>query len=271
MSTPQKPHPTLTRYYRRDEERRTFVTALFDAGARHYDHLCGVMSLGSGQWYRRWTLGRMGLKPGMTLLDVATGTGLVARAAVRILKDPRAVVGLDPSAGMLREARKSVAVPLVQGQVEELPFGAARFDFLTIGYALRHAADLAIAFRECRRVLKPGGRILILEISQPVSRGRRGLLRVYLTRILPSIMTLTTRSRHASLLSRYYWDTIAACVAPEAIMDALRESGFVDVRRRVFGGLLSEYTALRPGGNDDSADGHLRRLDATKPVAAEKA
>ena len=270
MTSRHRPHPVLTRYYPRDEERRPFVIALFDASARHYDRLCGVMSLGSGRWYRRWTLDRVGLRPGMRLLDVATGTGLVAHAAARILKDPRAIVGLDPSAGMLHEARKTVTGPLVQGQVEDLPFEADRFDFLTIGYALRHAADLEVAFRECRRVLKPGGRILILEISRPASRGRRRLLRLYLTRVLPSIMTLTTRNRHAATLSRYYWDTIAACVAPEAIMDSLVRSGFVEVRRRVFGGLLSEYTAVRPAGDDDSADGHLRGRNPTKAVAAER-
>ena len=248
MTTPRAPHPVLDRYYRRDEERRPFVIGLFDASALYYDRLCGVMSLGSGQWYRRWTLDRLGLRPGMTLLDVATGTGLVARAAARILRDPRAVVGLDPSAGMLREARKTVAGPLVQGQVEDLPFADAHFDVLTVGYALRHAADLEVAFRECRRVLKPGGRMLVLEISRPASAGRRRLIRSYFMYVLPAIMALTTRTRHATMLSRYYWDTIATCVAPEIIMDALARSGFVDVGRRVFGGLLSEYTATRPEG-----------------------
>ena len=240
------PHPVLTEYYQRDEERRPFVIDLFDAGARYYDRLCRVMSLGSGQWYRRWTLERMGLRPGMTLLDVATGTGLVARAAHRIVRDPHAVVGLDPSAGMLREARKAVAGPLVQGQVEELPFRGARFDFLTIAYALRHAADLEVAFGECLRVLKPGGRILILEISCPSSRGRRRLVRFYLTKVLPSVIALRTRNRHARVLTRYYWDTIATCVPPDVIMDSLRHSGFVEVRYGIFGGILSEYTAITP-------------------------
>ena len=228
------------------------------------------MSFGSGQWYRRWALERLGLRPGMSLLDVATGTGLVARAATRILGDTHAVVGLDPSAGMLREARKSLASPLVQGQVEELPFRDARFDVLTIGYALRHAADLAVAFRECRRVLKPGGRILVLEISRPRPRGRRWLIRSYFTRVLPWILTLTTRDRHATVLSRYYWETIEHCVPPETIMDALRRTGFEEVGRRVFGGIFSEYTAVnRATPRDESADRHLGGRDPAQPVAAQ--
>ena len=240
------PHPVLRDYYGRDEDRRSFVITLFDATAGRYDRLCGMMSLGSGLWYRRRCLQNRGLRPGMRLLDVATGTGQVARAAVRILDDPRAVVGVDPSAGMLREARRTLAAPLVQGQVEELPFESARFDMLTIGYALRHATDLDVAFRECRRVLKPGGRILILEISRPPSRLQRQVVRLYLTRVLPSLMALTTRNRHLGRLARYYWDTIATCVPPEIITDSLRRSGFVDVHHHVLGGLLSEYTATRP-------------------------
>ncbi|HMH49610.1 MAG TPA: class I SAM-dependent methyltransferase [Candidatus Acidoferrum sp.] len=240
------PHPVLTDYYRRDADRRSFVITLFDATAGCYDRFCGVMSLGSGLWYRRRALEYLGLRPGMTLLDVATGTGLVARAAARILGDPRAVVGLDPSAGMLRQARQRVAGPLVQGQIEQLPFAGASFDVLTIGYALRHAADLDVAFRECLRVLKPGGQILVLEISRPTSPAQRWLTRLYITRAMPLLIALTTRNRDVGRLARYYWDTIATCVPPDLIVDSLRRSGFGKVRHRVLGGLLSEYTGERP-------------------------
>ena len=239
------PHPVLKQYYRSDGDRQSFVTELFDGAARHYDRVCRLMSLGSGQWYRRRTLQVVGLRPGMKLLDVATGTGLVARSAMRILREPRAVVGLDPSAGMLREARKALSGPLVQGRMETLPFRAERFDVLTIGYALRHAADLEVSFHECLRVLKPGGRLLILEISRAPSAGRQGVLRFYFTQVLPLIMRLSTRNRHAQVLTRYYWDTIATCVPPDVILESLRRSGFVDVERRVFGGFLSEYLAVK--------------------------
>ena len=112
------PHPVLKKYYERESDRRPFVSALFDNGAAHYDWICGLGSMGSGRFYRRWILMKYGLRAGMKLLDVATGTGLVARAATRILREPGAVVGLDPSIGMLRQAQKSLAIPLVQGIVE---------------------------------------------------------------------------------------------------------------------------------------------------------
>jgi demethylmenaquinone methyltransferase / 2-methoxy-6-polyprenyl-1,4-benzoquinol methylase len=246
MGTPTAPHPVLKKYYAHEEERQPFVTALFDGTARYYDWVCGVGSLGSGQFYRRYVLRHYGLGRGMKLLDVATGTGLVARAAVRILREPGGVIGLDPSGGMLREARRILAVPLVQGMVEELPFGDDGFDFLSMGYALRHMADLGVALGECRRVLKPGGRLLLLEISRPRSALGRWLTRIYFETVLPRVARFSTGSSQAELLMRYYWDTIAECVPPETILDVLRASGFVGVGRRVRGGVFSEYIGVKP-------------------------
>jgi len=246
MTPSNAPHPVLRRYYERERDRQPFVTALFDGAAGHYDRVCALMSLGSGQWYRREALRRAGLRSGMQVLDVATGTGLVARAAMAVLDEPRAVIGIDPSGGMLRQARRRLSAPLVQGLVEELPFADDRFDVLSIGYALRHVADLEVASRECYRVLKPGGRLLILEMSRAPSAASRWAMRIYFTQVLPAIMWVSTRSAHATMLTRYYWDTIDSCVPPEAIVDVLQRSGFVDVDRRVFGGFLSEYVALKP-------------------------
>ncbi len=245
-ATRAAPHPVLRKYYESEGHRQPFVTALFDGTARHYDRVCGVMSLGSGQFYRRLVLARAGLSCGMRLLDVATGTGLVARSAVRILREPGAVIGIDPSAGMLREARRVLSGPLVRGTVEDLPFSDAGFDFLSMGYALRHVADLGVAFRECRRVLKPGGRLLVLEISRPRSAVTEWALRVYFQTVLPLVMRIATGSAQAGLLTQYYWDTIAECVPPATILEVLRASGFVEVERHVHGGLLSEYVAVKP-------------------------
>src|SRR5439155_12757137 len=92
---PTAPHPVLKKYYESEGDRQAFVTALFDGGARYYDWVCGMASLGSGQFYRRWALARAGVGGGMKLLDVAIGTGLVARAALRVLGVPVVVIGLD--------------------------------------------------------------------------------------------------------------------------------------------------------------------------------
>jgi len=243
-STP--PHPVLDKYYPSDADRQSFVGTLFDGAARHYNRIGTMLDLGSGPWYRRWALRRAGLRPGMRLLDVATGTGLVARGAVRTLGEPGRVVGVDPSRGMLREARKALASPLVQGRAEALPFRDDLFDMLSMGFALRHVPDLEAAFREYRRVLKPGGRVVLLEVSRPRSTISRWLIRVHLQHILPLMARISTRSEPAQVLMKYYWDTIDRCVPPETILEVLRRGGFVDVCRATLFGFLTEYSASKP-------------------------
>jgi demethylmenaquinone methyltransferase / 2-methoxy-6-polyprenyl-1,4-benzoquinol methylase len=237
----------LREYYRSERDRASFVTTLFDGAARHYDWVGHLLAFGSGPYYRRRTLALAGLRPPMKLLDVATGTGQVARAATRILGDPRAVMGLDPSVGMLREARKAHAGPLVQGTAEAIPVRDDVFDMLSMGFALRHVATLEVAFAEYRRVLKPGGRLLLLELSRPRSAVIRWGIRVYLQQVLPLIIRIRTGSPDARVLMKYYWDTIDQCVPPAMILAALQQTGFVQVQHRVVGGCLSEYMALKPG------------------------
>src|ERR1700674_2051646 len=151
------PHPVLLRYYERAEQRRSFVREIFDRTAVDYDRGERLAGLGTGSRYRRQALIRAGLQPGMRVLDVAAGTGLVAREALAVVGDPGQVVGLDPSAAMMRSGLSALPIPLVQGTAERLPFGDARFDFVSLGFALRHVADLPGVFREFRRVLRPGG------------------------------------------------------------------------------------------------------------------
>src|SRR3954469_20225319 len=164
------PHPPLTAHYSSTEAKPAFVNRLFDAGAKHYDGVVDWGFLRSGSGYRRWVQQRHGLKPGHHLLDVACGTGLVAVASAKILGTAENITCLDPSAGMLAVARTKLAARFVQGRAEQMPLADNSFDFLTMGYALRHVLDLETAFREYRRVLKPGGKLLILEVTKPANR-----------------------------------------------------------------------------------------------------
>lgn len=246
MTPKTPPHPVLKQYYGRDADRHSFVVSLFDGAARHYNWICELGSFGTGRRYRQDALQRAGLAGGMRFLDIATGTGLVARSARELLGEAGAVVGLDASRGMLQEARKTLAIPLVQGKAEELPFASDRFDVLSMGYALRHVADLASTFGEFFRVLKPGGRVLVLELSLPRGRVNAWMIRFYLQKVLPWLARVSTRNTGAALLTQYFWDTIAECVPPETIMEALRRSGFTGVRRHVLWGFLSEYMGAKP-------------------------
>jgi demethylmenaquinone methyltransferase/2-methoxy-6-polyprenyl-1,4-benzoquinol methylase len=247
MAKPTPPHPVLKNYYSTAEDRQRYVGALFDGCARYYNQVGRMLDLGSGPAYRKWAVRRAGLRPGMRLLDVATGTGLLARGAARIVGTSGRVIGLDPSRGMLAEAQKGLpSVPLVQGRGEALPFRDATFDMLTMCFALRHVPDLDVAFREYSRVLKPGGRILLNEVSRPESRILRTMIRVHFQRVLPWLARITTRSEPAEVLMRFYWDTIDQCVVPETILEALQRAGFGDVHRHLLWGFMSEYRATKP-------------------------
>jgi len=242
---PLPPHPKLDRHYAQDAERLGFVNDMFDEGAQYYEWVCRVMSLGTGEQYRRQALLAAGLEPGMRVLDVATGTGLVLRAAAEVSGDHGLSVGLDPSGGMLRECRQRCDAPLIMGRGEDLPLASGHFDMVTMGYGLRHVPDLHKLFDEYRRVLKPGGRLLILEITQPKSAAGRQVNKLILGRLIPGLARLWG-GRPAARMMDYFWETVEHCVSPEVILSALREAGFPDATRQVTGGILSEYRGRRP-------------------------
>ena len=240
-----QPHPPLTPHYSTPEAKPVFVDRLFDAGAKHYDGVTGWGFLGSGGFYRRWVQQRHGLKPGMHVLDVACGTGLVAAEAARILGTAENITCLDPSEGMMAEARKKLPAKFVRGYADKLPLADASFDFLTMGYALRHVADLHATMREYHRVLRPGGRVLILEVTKPAGRVANFFFRLYFGRIYPGLTRLFTRSRAARDMMRYYWETMDAAVPPESVLEAMRAAGFAEVKRQHLLGLFSEYVARK--------------------------
>ena len=244
-SEPVRPHPTLDRYYRSEDERPAMVRDLFDAGAPSYEWICRVMSFGTGEWYRARVLRDAGVRDGSRVLDVATGTGLVLRSARTMCGPTGLAVGLDPSRGMLAQCRASCPAPLVQSVGERLPFADRSFDLISMGYALRHVADLRALFAEYHRVLVPGGRLVVLELTQPASRTARWLNRVYLRSIVPSVASLGSGGISARRMMEYFWDTIEQCVPPETILAALRDAGFKNPERRVTGSVLSEYLAVK--------------------------
>lgn len=239
------PHSSLEKFYASAEARPRFVNTLFDGTAACYDRVSGLLAFGSDRYYRRQALLRAGLRPGMRLLDVATGTGLVLKAALEIGLPTGDMVGLDPSHGMLEENLKQRRVALVQGLGECLPFADATFDFIAMGYALRHVADLNTFFSELRRVLKRRGRVLILEITRPESRVSRSLMRFHLRKLVPCIARVLTGQRDAARLMEYYWATIEECVPPATILAALSSAGFEDVHRNACGAILSDYVAAK--------------------------
>ena len=240
-----RPHTALPAYYGDEIEHEQFLRRIFNDTAPDYDRIERVLAFGSGASYRRTALLRAHLAAGAQVLDVGIGTGLVAREALAVIGPSGRLVGVDPSPGMMSE----VALPgveLLLGRAEALPRPDASSDFVSMGYALRHIADVSAAFAEFFRVLRPGGRLLVLEITKPAARISTAVLKTYMRFVVPTIARVVGRQRDTAELWRYYWDTIEACIPPESVLMALRAAGFQDAKRHVELGIFSEYTAVKP-------------------------
>src|SRR6476661_8241227 len=168
-----------------ESERKRHAIELFAGLPRHYDRVAAVLSFGQDPRWRRAMVRAVQATPDDRVLDVATGTGMVAEALVR--RYGCRVVGLDQSEAMLSGARARLdrdpalgqRVSLVTGEAEQLPFGDGEFDHLTFTYLLRYVDDPAATMRELARVVRPGGRVASLEFAVPGSPLWRGLWRFY--------------------------------------------------------------------------------------------
>ena len=235
----------LLAYFSDEAQRRQVTQAMFNEAASGYDSAEALPALGSGSWYRREVLRREGLKPGMHVLDVAAGTGLVTAEALALAGPDGRVIALDPSPGMLAQLRSKLSCETIEAYAESIPLPDAQMDFLSMGYALRHVGDLDRAFAEYRRVLKPGGKVCIMEISRPSSRLGRALLKFHIGVMVPLMARLSGRHADVKRLWAYYGDTIEAAVDPDTVMSALRHAGFSDVRCGVTLGIFREYTGKK--------------------------
>jgi demethylmenaquinone methyltransferase/2-methoxy-6-polyprenyl-1,4-benzoquinol methylase len=218
----------------RREDSGAQIRSMFSGIAPRYDLLNSVLSLGAD---RGWRLeaARAALEGGANeVLDAATGTGELALAVKRLRSDVR-VVGVDFAEPMLeiagRKAReRELALELVRADVLELPFADDSFDAVTIAYGLRNLADLERGIAELRRVLRPGGRLVIAEFPPPPENAFGRLFRFYFLRILPRIGGLISGSRAAY---DYLPTSVLAFPRPPELAALVRDAGFSGVRYRL--------------------------------------
>jgi demethylmenaquinone methyltransferase/2-methoxy-6-polyprenyl-1,4-benzoquinol methylase len=212
---------------------------MFDAIAPRYDLVNRLMTFGLDQGWRRGTIAALALPPGSLLLDVACGTGDLSRLAQR--RHYR-VIGADLSSGML--VANHTGTPLLQADCSRLPFPDGTFDGLVCGYALRNFTDLAGALAETARVLRPGGRLAILEVDAPRSTFLRAGYDIWFKRIVPRL--------GAALSDREAYDYLPRSVAylpPSPILRAMvADAGYSGVGIRPLAGGLSQLLyATRSG------------------------
>jgi demethylmenaquinone methyltransferase / 2-methoxy-6-polyprenyl-1,4-benzoquinol methylase len=225
--------------------RKGHALELFAGLPRHYDRVAAGLSFGQDPRWRRAMVESVDARPGERVLDVATGTGLVAQALVR--RYECTVVGLDQSPEMLAVAKARVAgaaelsgrITLVAGEAERLPFADGEFDHLTFTYLLRYVDDPAATLRELARVVQPGGRIASVEFAVPPSRLWRALWIMYTRVGLPALGRVV--SREWAETGRFLARSIPEFYArhPREQLVALRSEagiGSVSVRRMSLGG-----------------------------------
>lgn len=220
------------------DQNPAFVHRAFSAIASRYVLTNHVLSLGIDiLWRRRVAALVREIQPTL-VLDVATGSGDLAKTVAHFVAGAR-VIGADFCAPMLTEARKRGLPDLMVCDGLALPFPAATFDALTIGYGLRNMADWGAALREFSRVLKPGGRLVVLDFSLPRNPLLRAPYRFYLHRVLPSLAAALTGNREAYA---YLGDSIERFPSGAAMTELIVASGFEEVHwEPQLGGISSVY------------------------------
>jgi demethylmenaquinone methyltransferase/2-methoxy-6-polyprenyl-1,4-benzoquinol methylase len=219
------------------EAKAKAVRTLFDAIAPRYDLVNRVMTFGMDRGWRRRTVSALSRRPRDVVVDLACGTGDLCRDLAAAGYRP---IGVDFSFGMLSHARTSS--PLVQADAQALPLPDASVDGVVSGFALRNFADLDRAFGEMARVLRPGGRLSLLDVAQP----ERTVLRighgVYFGHVVPKIGAVLSDGDAYRYLPR----SVAYLPPPERLTGQLEAAGFTRVERRLLSaGITQLYTATR--------------------------
>jgi demethylmenaquinone methyltransferase/2-methoxy-6-polyprenyl-1,4-benzoquinol methylase len=207
------------------------VRTMFDRIAPVYDVMNRVMTLGLDLRWRRLTAEAV-VTPGDSVLDAACGTGDLAVAALKA--GAGTVTGLDFSERMLERARrKSDRIAFVQGDMLALPFADATFDAATVGFGVRNVVDLELALRELRRVLRPGGSVGILEITQP-----RGVLKPFFSLWFDRVVPLLGKVLPGGSAYTYLPASVKRFPDAERLADLMRTCGFAPVDHRLLAGSI---------------------------------
>ncbi|GLZ30615.1 demethylmenaquinone methyltransferase [Lentzea sp. NBRC 105346] len=215
---------------------------MFDGVAQGYDRTNSVMTLGFDRRWREWSRRVLDARPGEKVLDLAAGTAV---STVEYAESGAWCVAADFSIGMLRGGAHR-NVPKVAADALRLPFRDGAFDAVTVSFGLRNFQDTVAALREMARVTRPGGRMVICEVSTPVFRPFRFVYMRYLLRILPFIGRLVSSNPEAY---EYLAESMRAWPDQRTLGELISEAGWEDVAWfNLTGGMVALHRATKPSG-----------------------
>jgi len=234
----------------RKEEKAGRVREVFDSVASRYDLMNDLMSGGMHRLWKRFTIELSSVRPGQTVLDIAGGTGdLAAKFSQRVGPDGHVILA-DINAAMLSVGRDRLIdkgalnnISVSQADAQFLPYADNSIDCITIAFGLRNVTDKALALRSMYRVLKPGGRLLVLEFSKPTSPLLSQVYDAYSFSALPFLGKLITNDADSY---RYLAESIRKHPDQETLLEMLEDAGFVDCRyHNMTGGIVAIHRGVK--------------------------
>ena len=244
-------HDTVVPFKDSELGKKQQIADMFDRIAFRYDFLNRFLSGGIDIYWRKKAIRELAVSSPRHILDVATGTADMAIMMTRYLS-PEKITGIDISAGMLDIGRQKIARLKLEGQIElhkgdseAISFPDNSFDAITVAFGVRNFENLEKGLQEMLRVLQPGGRLVVLEFSQPKKAGFKQLYQVYLRLVAPGIGRLLSKSREAYA---YLNESVKAFPEGEAFVEILDKNGYRKTRlKRLSLGICTIYIGEKQG------------------------
>lgn len=231
-------------------EKEKLVRGVFDSVAGRYDLMNDLMSAGIHRLWKRFTIELSAVRPGQTVLDIAGGTGDLSARFSKLVGTDGKVILADINASMLQVGRDKLLdagafgnLHMVQCDAQYLPFPDDSVDCITIAFGLRNVTDKALALRSMERILKPGGRLLILEFSKPTNPLLEKIYDTYSFRILPMMGRLVANDEESY---RYLAESIRKHPDQDTLMAMMEDAGFVDCQyHNMTGGIVAVHRGIK--------------------------